>query len=220
MSESNGTAPAADTDVLTAVPEAAALDATAAVTWPAHAPGREVITCRPCGDRFAGDPAASFTSPVLAAAVTDAAAAAGWQQDEETWTCSVCISGITGPLYGPESEPAAATPAPDTDPIDQSLAILSDFDARVPGWWAETNRTNNTASHKIYLRFGDGFHNVTATFGRKPELHFDAEAAERLHRYEAELAQRRAVMHREVLERIAGLRSDIAPRETGTAVAA
>lgn len=162
--------------------------------------------CGDCGETFA---CAAFGGRALFLVETLRAGArsAGWAQINGKWKCSVCLAGITGPLYGPEREPASSLPAPDTDPYDQSLAILAEADARKPGFWAEANRSNNATVDKNKLRFRDGFHGFEAMFSRTPDLKSDAEAAESLRRYEAELAERAEAMHLASLERLERLRT-------------
>lgn len=162
--------------------------------------------CGDCGELFAGTLTATGTSPLFDGALHAGARTAGWAQIAGRWKCSVCLAGITGPLYGPEREPAPALPAPDSDPLDQSLTVLAEIDARSPGWWDETNRRNSVTAHKCSLRFGDGLHGFEALFRRDPDLKSDEKAAEALRRYEADLAERAEAMHRASLERLAELR--------------
>ncbi len=129
-------------------------------TWN-HAP-----SCGSCGEKFAGDPAALGTTPVLAAAVGAAILAAGWQQDGGTWTCTVCIAKANAPAPEPEPVPVVHEPAPDTDPYDQSIAILAEFDARIPGIWDDLNASNNAASYKIHMRLRDAQHRHAEHQGR------------------------------------------------------
>jgi ribosomal protein L37AE/L43A len=183
------------------------------------------IRCGGCGETFAQG---GFGGKALFLAETlhAAALAAGWAESTGKWTCSVCLAGITGPLYGPEREPAPSLPVPESDPLDQSIAILDEFNARVPGMWAEVDRSNGVTAHKNMLRFGDGYHGLAALFGRTPDLRDDPEAAVALLNYKAKLAERAEAMHRESLmrreaenraleERLAKLRGQ--PLETGVA---
>ena len=57
-------------------------------------------------------------------------------------------------------------PAPDTDPYDQSIAILAEFDARIPGIWDDLNASNNAASYKIHMRLRDAQHRHAEHQGR------------------------------------------------------
>jgi hypothetical protein len=206
MNETSGTAPADETAVLPAATEVAAAPVETAETVPVN----RVPSCGGCGEVFAragfGGRALFLVDALRAAAVT-----AGWTAEagepEGTWTCTVCLARAGA---GPEPEPAAPEsepePAPDSDPLDQSLAILAAFDGRVPGFWADTNQSNNAVGHKTWLRTSDGTHNLAAIFGRTPDLRSDPEAAVGLHNLAAELAERKDDMHREALERLAELR--------------
>jgi hypothetical protein len=161
--------------------------------------------CGDCGETFAS---AAFGGSALFLVETLRAGArtAGWAQIAGKWKCSVCLAGITGPLYGPEREPASSLPVPDTDPLDQSLAILAEFDAKVPGFWSEVNQSNSTAVDKTKLRVRDAHHGFAAIFHRSPDLRSDSEADVALLSYEAELTERREAMHRETEQRLAELR--------------
>lgn len=161
--------------------------------------------CGDCGETFA---CAAFGGLALFLVETLRAGArsAGWAQISGKWKCSVCLAGITGPLYGPEREPASSLPVPDSDPLDQSLAILAEFDAKVPGFWSEVNQSNSTAVDKTKLRVRDAHHGFAAIFRRTPALQADSEAAVDLHRYEADLAGQQEAMHRASEERLAELR--------------
>jgi len=118
-------------------------------------------SCARCAEKYAGDPAALGTTPVLDAALDAGALAAGWQQDEDGWTCTVCLAKpTTADAPDPEAVPDERETPPDTDPYDQSLAILGAFDARVPGFWSDTNNSNNLALRKIGLRFSDGTYSI------------------------------------------------------------
>ncbi len=130
-----------------------------APTWN-HAP-----SCGSCGNSFAGDPAALGTAPILAAAVDAAILSAGWKQDDDTWTCTVCQAKASAAAPEPEPEPVVHEPAPDTDPYKQSVAILAEFDARLPGIWADLNDSNNAVSHEIWLRIRDAQHRHAETTG-------------------------------------------------------
>ena len=73
-------------------------------TWN-HAP-----SCGSCGEKFAGDPAALGTTPILAAAVDAAILSAGWKQDGGTWTCTVCQAKASAPAPEPGPAPEAHEP--------------------------------------------------------------------------------------------------------------
>lgn len=133
--------------------------ASVVVTWPEHAPDRKAPSCGTCGEGFAHDPAAPFTSPVLAAAVDAGILGAGWKQDGGTWTCTVCQAKANAPAPEPEPEARESEPepAPDGDHYDQSLAILAAFDAGVRVFWTDVNQSNNKAQDKIHARLDDGY---------------------------------------------------------------
>lgn len=202
----NGTAPAG-----------ADPDATAVI--PAVLPG--TLQCGDCLTQYAGDDYREG-SPLKRDALLAAAVSAGWtevpRENGSGWKCSVCTlraDRAAKAAAQPEPEvPVAQDPPPDTDPIDQSHAVLAAFDDRVPGFWSETNRANSAAANKISLRFGDGYHGFAAIFSRTPDLKADPEAAGSLRRYEAELAALQDRLHREALQRIAERRSDLARCET------
>jgi hypothetical protein len=195
------------------------------VTWPAHGPGRKAVSCGPCGERFAGDPGLPFTSPVLAEALTEALTAAGWKQDGDAWTCSVCLARADA-----EPEPEAETPAgpapepaPAADWYAESVAILREFDARVPGFWTETNHANSVAVHKIYLRTGDRVHGIREQFGSAPSLLDSPELGWALEQGVTGLTQQLSGMRRDAAERDAWRRAQHGPRHaagTGTEAAA
>jgi len=182
----------------------AAEDHDATLAFPAigAAPRPPAIACGPCGETFAQ---AGFGGRGLFLAETLHAAAVsrGWIEDPEgAWTCDACLAKADAPP-APEPEPAAAEaePAPVADPYDQSIAILAELDAKVPGIWDELNRSNNATAYKNSLRFGDGHYGFEALFTREPDLREDPEAAVALLNYEADLAERMEAMHRASLER-------------------
>ena len=91
----------------------------------------------------------------LAETLRAAALAAGWQQDGDAWTCTVCLAKAdTEPE--PEPEPAAPEPepAPD-DPIAVSAAIIADYDERVYGFWEDMDRSNHAAELRVRMRLAD-----------------------------------------------------------------
>ena len=119
----------------------------------------QAVTCGGCREVFA---CAAFGGAglFLAETLRAAALAAGWQQDGDAWTCTVCLAKAdTEPQPEPEpvapvSEPA---PAPDGDHYDQSIALLAAFEARVDGFWADVNRSNDHAAAKVRTRLDDGY---------------------------------------------------------------
>ena len=106
-------------------------------------------SCARCAEKYAGDPAALGTSPILDAALDAGALAAGWQQDGDAWTCTVC-QAKAAPQPALPAAPQPALPAappqgeheapPDTDPYDQYVSMSAELDADLRGWWAATNR--------------------------------------------------------------------------------
>ncbi len=130
-------------------------------TWN-HAP-----SCGSCGEKFAGDPAALGTTPVLAAAVGAAILAAGWQQDGGTWTCTVCIARANAPTVEPEAAPEVHEPAPDTDPYDQYHETSDELDARLSDWWDGNNQSNIAARRKITTRLHDAQVRIDELSGRR-----------------------------------------------------
>ena len=126
---------------------------------PAVTGTRQPISCGGCGEVFA---AAAFGGRGLFLADTLHAAAlsAGWQQDDTTWTCTVCLAKADAEPQ-PEPEPVAPVsepaPAPDGDHYDQSIALLAAFEARVDGFWADVNRSNDHAAAKVRTRLDDGY---------------------------------------------------------------
>lgn len=145
----------------------------------AAAPEHRVLACGGCGETFAGDPAAAFTSPLLAAALEAAPLAAHWEQDEAGgWTCSQCIARAEGlkeavkavlEFETPEPEAPAAEPAPETNPYDQYEAVSAELNASLRTYWTETNLSNATVRARNQARIGDGFHNVAGILGGSPE---------------------------------------------------
>jgi len=122
-------------------------------THPENTPVNRAPECGPCGETFAR---AGFGGSALFLAETlhDAALSAGWQRDAAAWTCSVCLARTPGPEPAPPV--AGPAPVPGSDPLDQSLAVLADFDARVDGFWADVNHSNSKASLKVHVRLDDG----------------------------------------------------------------
>ena len=115
---------------------------------------RQAITCGGCREVFA---CAAFGGAGLFLAETLRAAAltAGWQQDGDAWTCTVCLAKAdTEPE--PEPEPAAPEPEPATDdPIAVSAAIIADYDERVYGFWEDMDRSNHAAELRVRMRLAD-----------------------------------------------------------------
>ena len=116
-------------------------------------PEHTAPSCGTCGEQFAS---AAFGGSALFLAETLHAAAlsAGWQQDGDAWTCTVCQAKADAEP-APDPVPAVHEPAPDTDPIGQSVAILADYDDRIDAFWADVNRSNNEADLRIRMRLTD-----------------------------------------------------------------
>jgi hypothetical protein len=127
-------------------------------------------------------------------------------------------------------EPEAETPigpAPEPPPAGdwyaESVAILREFDARVPGFWTETNHANSVAVHKIYLRTGDRVHGIREQFGSAPDLLDSPELGWALEQGVTGLTQQLSGMRRDAAEHEAWRRAQHGPRhaiETGPDVAA
>lgn len=117
---------------------------------------RTTPSCGPCGEVFA-HAAFGGAGLFLAETLRDAALAAGWQQDGEAWTCTVCQAKAAAPVPEPaQAQPTGAhEPPPDTDPIEQSVTILAAYEERVNAFWTDVNRSNNAAHLRIRTRLGD-----------------------------------------------------------------
>lgn len=172
------------------------LDLPAVAPAPVRAPA---IHCPGCGETFA-EAGLGGKALFLADALRSAALTAGWMHADGKWTCSVCIAGPSAPI-GPEPAPVSSLPEADGDPYDQSITILAEYDAKVPGLWSEVNQRNSAACHKTKLRVRDARHGLTAIFSRTPNLQADPEAAVALLNYEARLSELAQDMRRESLER-------------------
>ncbi len=136
-----------DTAVLNAVTVPAAAD------QPVHDPDRKAVTCGGCGEQFAR---AAFGGRALFLAETlrAGALAAGWEQDGDAWTCTVCLARVNaepepGPAATPEPGPAA------DDPIAVSAAILAAYDERIDVFWTDVNRSNSEADLRVRMRLAD-----------------------------------------------------------------
>lgn len=110
--------------------------------------------CGDCGETFA---CAAFGGRALFLVETLRAGArsAGWAQISGKWKCSVCLAGITGPLYGPEREPASSLPVPDSDPYRQYADMSAELDQDLAGFWANENQEHNAAHFRIRTRLHD-----------------------------------------------------------------
>ena len=144
----------ADTSVFGPVQDHDATLTFPAITAGDPAPRPPAIHCPDCGETFA-EAGLGGRALFLAETLHAAALAAGWAENGGKWTCSVCLAGITGPLYGPEREPAPALSAPDTDPYRQYADMSAEIVAGIAGFWEHENAEHNAASARIRMRLHD-----------------------------------------------------------------
>ena len=130
-------------------------------------------SCARCAEKYAGDPAALGTTPVLDAALDAGALAAGWQQDGGAWTCTVCLAKAEPQPAAPAAPPQDEHEAPpDTDPYDQYVSMSAELDAGLRGWWAATNESHSAAHFKSRARTGDVTHNIAGLLGSDAEREY------------------------------------------------